>query len=373
MKKGIGSYINDMGVEFSVKYFNLIDYEFNEIGFCVNFDIKKRSLYKRERTKLLKDVENSSYFFNHVLQCLANIKEFKNFYFDRTELISLIDNNSIFSKYIYKIVLDMWNTGDDENDNHDIYENLLKEIIRISESNKILNNASLLIEFLLLRIHNEIRTNKEGKKIKSDFFTLDEMFQSYKELNDLFYPYNNSFIQNLFFFEVKTSYKCPFCKSNENHLYVKCILDFDLDQKSNKIKNTEYISIYDFLSLSQNIKCIKCDYISLYRIKINTCPKILIIAINLKERQNFKFKLDEEIDISNYMIGPKQYYQTKYKLISTIVNNSIVYCRAIESNKWYYFEKATVKILNHINNNLINAPYLLIYKQIPIKHYNYYI
>ena len=127
IKKGIGSYINDRGVDFSVKYFNLIDYELNEIGFCVNFNINKRHLYKSKRTKLLKDIENSSSLFYNILQCLVNIKEFKNFYFEKKQLFDLIDNNSIFSKYIYKIVLDMWNTGDEENNNQDIYENLKKK------------------------------------------------------------------------------------------------------------------------------------------------------------------------------------------------------------------------------------------------------
>ena len=55
MKKGIGSYIINMGVNFSVKYFNLIDNDFNEIGFCINFDINKRSLYKSEKAKVLKN------------------------------------------------------------------------------------------------------------------------------------------------------------------------------------------------------------------------------------------------------------------------------------------------------------------------------
>ena len=253
MKKGIGSYINDIGVNFSVKFFNLIDYEFNEIGFCINFDINKRKLYKRKTTKLLKNVENPSYFFNNVLQCLVNIQEFKSFFCNKTQLIYLIDNDSIFSKYINKIVLDMWSTGDEENDNLDIYENLKKEIIRIGESDIILNNASLLITFLLLRIHNEIRIDKDSNRIKGNVIRLDEMYQNYNELNNLFYPFNYSIIKDLFFFEMQTSYKCPCCKNIENHFFIKCILDLDFDKKLNKKKNTENISIYSLLDLTTYI------------------------------------------------------------------------------------------------------------------------
>ena len=79
MKKGIGSYINEMGVNISIKYFNLVNYDLNDIGFCINFDNNKRGLYQKDRTKLLKGDRNS-FFFYDVLQCLANIKELKYFF-----------------------------------------------------------------------------------------------------------------------------------------------------------------------------------------------------------------------------------------------------------------------------------------------------
>ena len=97
-----------------------------------------------------------------------------------------------------------------------------------------------------------------------------------------------------------------------------------------------------------------------------------MITINLKERQNIKFNLDEEIDICDYLPVKKRYIQAKYKLISTIVNNSLVYCRSMESNEWYKYEETTVKIVKNINNNFNSVPYLLIYKQKPIKSYHYY-
>lgn len=195
------------------------------------------------------------------------------------------------------------------------------------------------------------------------------MYRSSFELNNLFYQNNYSFIKDLFFFEMQKSYLCPSCKYNENQFYIKCVLDLDLDQKLNKWKNIEYISIYDFLDLYQSIECNKCNYNCLYKRKINTCPKILIIAINSKETQNIKFNLDEEIDISNYLTDKENYYQAKYKLISIIVNNSLVYCRSMERYAWYKYEKTTVKTLNNINNNLNNVPYLLIYEQKSFKPY----
>ena len=77
-----------MGVKFSIKYFNLLDYDFNEIGFCVNFNINKRKLYKKEKTKVLKGVENS-YFLKNVLLCLVYIKELRNFFSSKEQLIAI--------------------------------------------------------------------------------------------------------------------------------------------------------------------------------------------------------------------------------------------------------------------------------------------
>jgi len=373
MIKGIGSYINNMGVKFSVNYFNLIDNDLNEIGFCINFDINKRPLYKKEKAKALKS-NKTTYFLNDVLECLVYIKELKNFFSNKQNLINLIDDNSTFSNFFYKIVLSIWNIDDDEKNNDNIYEKLKNEIINKAGSNNILNNISLLMEFLLLNIHNEIRTDKDGNKTIGGFIRLDEMYQTYNDINILFYPYNYSIIKDLFFFELQTSYKCPSCKYYENQFFIKNIFEIDIElaQKSNKVKNNGSISIYDYLDLNQFIKCKECNYFCSYKKKINTCPKILIVVIKLKNREKVKFHIDEEIDIYNYMLAKKQYIQTKYFLISSIINNSLTYCKSMENNNWYKYEGDIIKTAQNFNNNINNVPYLLIYKQKPIKHYNYY-
>ena len=369
IKKGIGSYINENGVECSINYYNILNYDLKEIGFCINFDKNKKNLYKKERSKLLKDI-NDSYFLNNVLQCLVNIKELKSFFFNQNQLIDLIDGNSIFSKYFYKVFLDMWNTNDEDKDNNDIYENLKKDIKRISESNNILNNISLLIEFLLLRIHDEIKTDKDGNKMQNSFTRLDEMYQNYKDMNTNFYPFNNSIIKDLFFFEIQTSYNCSSCGRNENQFFIKCILELELTQKPNKWKNNNNISIYDFLDLNQTLNCLKCGYSCLYKRAINTCPKILILVIKLNEKNNIKFHIDEEIDISQYLTVTKQYIQAKYKLISSIINCSLSYIKSMENSIWYKYG-TNFKTVKSINDNQNNVPLLLIYKQKPNKYYNY--
>ena len=196
------------------------------------------------------------------------------------------------------------------------------------------------------------------------------MYQNYNDINKLFYPYNKSIINNLFFFEFQTSYICPSCKYNENQIFIKCILDLELDKKSN-LKANKNLTIYDFLNLDQYLECIKCHYNCLYKRKICKLPKLLILVIKLNERKNIKFRLHEEIDISNNLPAKKQYIQSKYQLISAIINNSITYCKSMESNVWYKYGD-NVRIVNSINDNLNNVPYLLIYKQKPIKTFKYY-
>ena len=44
----------------------------------------------------------------------------------------------------------------------------------------------------------------------------------------------------------------------------------------------------------------------------------------------------------------------------------------MESNEWYKYKEADVKKVINININLNSVPYLLIYRQKPIKYYNHY-
>ena len=67
----------------------------------------------------------------------------------------------------------------------------------------------------------------------------------------------------------------------------------------------------------------------------------------------------------------KQYFQTKYKLISFVINSSLAYFKSMESSAWYKYT-TNVKMIKSINDNQYNVPYVLIYKQKPPKQYNFY-
>jgi len=358
IKKGIGSYFNDICLDPSNETFNLINYNLKLFGSCINFKNYNNKIDTKFKLKALK-IDKNQNFFNDVLLCLVNIEQLKNFFCDREKLINLIEEDSVFSKYFYKIVQDMRLDINEEKNKDDIYINLKNEIIKKSESNDILNNIKLLIEFILLRIHNELRTDKNDKKIKTKFSLLDKIYQDYNEINKTFYPINKSIIKDLFFIEIEMNYECKNCNHYEEVYFLKSSIDFDITQKSNILKAKKIISIYDLFGLEENKKCIICNNDCLLRRIINTCPKILILVIKL-DKYSIKFNAQTEINIMEY--SSKKNYQTRYELISFIQNHSITFCKS-EQNIWYKYEGANVKQIKDFNNIQNKVPYLLIYKQ----------
>ena len=369
IKRGIGSYLNDIVGDLSNETFTLINYNLKRFGFCYNF----KNNCKIFSNYIQKTFKKNNDFFNDVLLCLVNIVQLKNFFCDREKLINLIEEDSIFSKYLYKIVQDMWLNINEEKKKDDIYINLKNEIINKSESNDILYNTKLLIEFILLRIHNELRTGQNNKKIKTNFFRLDEMYRKYYEINEKFYPINKSIIKDLFFFEIKVNYECKKCQNyNESLYFLNCIMDFDITRKSktNLLRNKNIISISDLFGLEEYGKCLECnnDNDCISRRIINTCPKILILVIK-SDKMDIKFNLEKEINIYEYT--SKKNHLTKYELISFIQNYSITFCKS-EQNLWYKYEGSKVKESTDFNNiqKQNRIPYLLIYKQKAFKKYH---
>ena len=364
IKKGIGSYFNDIVGDPSNESFKLINYKLKLFGSCFNHQKHLNKIYSNYIPKALESYNNDN-FYNSALLCLVNIVQLKNFFCDREKLINLIEEDSTFSKYLYKIIQDMCLNINEEEEKNDIYINLKNEIINKSESNDILNNIKLLIEFILLSIHNELRTNEKGKKTKTNFFALDDMYQNYNEINKNFYPINKSIIKNLFFFEIEMNYHCNNCNFEENLFFLKCTIDFDITL--NQLKNKKIIYLKDLFGLEERSKCYECNKDCFSRRIINTCPKILIIVIKL-DNMNTKFYAEPEFDIYNYTSKKHFVSQTKYELISLIENYSITFCKS-EQNSWNKYEGSKVISINKFNNKQNTIPYLLIYKQ---KLYNKY-
>ena len=92
-----------------------------------------------------------------------------------------------------------------ENKVENLCINFMKAIQEISKNSHILENIKSLIEFLLLKLHNE-----QNKKNKNFITTLDKMYKTDKDIKE-FYKINESFIQKSFFFEMEFEKHCYFC------------------------------------------------------------------------------------------------------------------------------------------------------------------
>ena len=142
--------------------------------------------------------------------------------------------------------------------NSEVYDLLIYDIN--NEDSEIFNNCKLLIEFLLLHIHNEQR-----KENKENFVKLDSLrYNSKEQIEKDFYKYNNTIIQKLFFFETYHQYYYNECKSGDYPNYrISCVLEFLIEE------NKKEININDLLdNLSQRENCEICKQTTLQSITV---------------------------------------------------------------------------------------------------------
>jgi len=157
-----------------------------------------------------------------------------------------------------------------KNKNNEIDYSLISDIN--NKNSNLFNNCKLLIEFLLLQMHNEQR-----KENKENYIKLDSLrYNSKIKMKNDFYKNNNTIIQQLFFFEIKNQYKCEKCKSGDIPSYsINCALEFTIEDSNKEIK------INDFLdNLTKMKNCEICNEQTLQSItKFSSCPQYLIIII----------------------------------------------------------------------------------------------
>ena len=220
----------------------------------------------------------------------------------------------------------------------------------------------ILIEFLLLHIHNEER--KEKNFIKLDSLRYNDKFKMKNE----FYKKNNTMIQQLFFFEIFQYCFCSKCEGGDYGNYsINCVLELE-----SEIYKKE-INIYDLLdNLSQIKDCEICKTKTLKsEKKFNSCPQTLIIVIKHNNKLKGKFLHIEKIYLKNYITKDNK-DSNEYNLISFIKSppieeenkNGIIYCKSPVNKEWYKYEglKCEKSNINDIINNEKSIPYLLIYK-----------
>ena len=97
--------------------------------------------------------------------------------------------------------------------------------------------------------------------------------------------------------------------------------------------------------------------------KFISIPQYLIIIIKRNENNDCLFKLEEYIEIRNYIGNNDVEDNSSYTLISFIKNNLVSFCKFPINNKWYKcnYVQNNIKECDNINEEKI-IPYLLIYK-----------
>jgi len=246
--------------------------------------------------------------------------------------------------------------------NNDIYYSLIYDIN--NENSNLFKNCKLLIEFLLLQMHNEQR-----KENKENYIKLESLRYNNKGLmkND-FYKNNNTIIQQLFFFETKYFYNCEKCKSGDYPSYsINCALEFTIEDSNKEIKINDF-----FGNLTKIKNCVICNEKALQSItKFSSCPLYLIIVIKHINKLKGNFKHTEKIDLKSYKINSNN-DSIEYNLVSFIKNppieeekkDGIIYCKSPINNEWYRYEglKCEKTNINDIIKKEKSIPHLLIYQ-----------
>ena len=358
MPNGIEVYLNIMSNNHennNLEQKSLYDLNLNNIGFYINLNNKEINNIKiTEYSKGLEYFPNT-YFYSGIIQCLVNIKPLREIFLNKQFLINnkFIENSPI-TKKLYIIFQDKWYWTN----NNEIYGSLINDIK--NEDSNTFYNCKLLIEFLLLNIHNEQR--KENNK---NFVKLDSLkYNSEDEMKRDFYENNNTIIQKLFFFETMNYCKCEKCEIGDYVSYrINCVLEFELEI------NKKEITINDLLdSLSQMKECVICKKKSLQLVTtFSSFPQFLIMVIKNNHKLKDNFKHNDKIQIKNYFNGINE-----YELVSFIKNppikeenkEGVTYCKSPVNNEWYKYEgtKCGKTNINDIINNEKSIPYLLIYK-----------
>jgi hypothetical protein len=253
----------------------------------------------------------------------------------------------------------MWNYNQLNNNDEGQSIIFLTEIQTLSQDFTIFKNIKLLIEFILLSMHYEQKLN-DNIDLQIDY-KIDEIKKD-------FYKFKNSFINDLFFFELGLKDKC-LCKVNFFSTYY--MLSFDDDTLFKDLKK-QIINIDTLLSKAIiKLQCNKCKKSKKTKILFKSLPKILIIYIKPKIENNITFNYNIDIELKKYLLENKD--NASFELISMIrigPNNEIkTYCKSSKNNIWYiyteslhqeYFEKI---ILPNEIGNYRDIPNLLIYQK----------
>ena len=313
-------------------------------------------------------------FINAIIQCFVNIKPLTKYLLKEGNKTNFSLNESKYkltNAYI-KLLEKSWIN----NDCKIICSSSTIEKA-INEINSFHTNSINFITCFLDILHNEL--NKANNLIPLNQainqYYFEEVFNSFSK-----YFMNNyqSIISQLFYGMFNSLMACANCGCTINTVQCNYILQFPLDEVKAFKNSTKEINILDCFEFYQKINsmgndnqifCNNCKQMSNCFNSTNLIytPNILIISLNNGE--NIEFKLDEIIDIHNFLRFNN--VPSNYELMSMVAvtkpsnggKNFISFCKSFTSQKWYKYNN------EKFNSSFEEAkttgiPYILFYSGI---------
>ena len=358
----------------------------------------------------LQDIGASSYI-NSVLQCLSQIEDLTNYFFDDKNYerilrnnIAINNNNELQLSPIYLFLLkELWNRNNEKG-----YVNPYIFISTIEKMNSLFKlghpgNGKDFIIFILEQLHRELKI--ENKNIIANNNKINQYDQKISLRNFIEEcKKDTSIISNKFYGYIENNMICLYCKqyysgqgNNYPILYsyqiFNCII-FPLEKvrkfkimKNNNINretnNDNQVTIYDcfeeyvepeiFTGENKNY-CLKCKQLfdAEYTAKIYSTPNVLVLILNYGKNYIHNIKLDfyETIDITDYVIlkGRKLIYElqgvvTHYGEKDTYAQ-FLAFCKSPVDKKWYRYNDTYVSPVNNLKKDVIDfaKPYILFYQ-----------
>ena len=188
-------------------------------------------------------------------------------------------------------------------DGHVLEFNKMKDKqMKEKENNRIKD----ILLFILDTLHNEFNNNNESQNNNNSDIKIDDTdeSESYKHFIDIYYKYNNSIIQDLFFGEEEIIKRCSICKKSKYNFYLLKMLNFDI-HSFKEVYIDELIKNYG----KQEEKHLLCDICNkkadiLYNNKIKKYPEILILSFdhNNMDKTIIKYYLRLPIQDEEYIL-----------------------------------------------------------------------
>ena len=319
-------------------------------------------------------------YMNATLQCLFNIPQLQNFFFNNMN--NIINTNAYLSKEFGNVLINLY---DKNNNKKDYAPKEFKELI--STMNPLFkgvqaNDSKDLILFLYENMHRELNIKKNYIPENNLPFELQKFRKDY-------YSQNNSIIQEIFYNEHVTFNCCQNCKYTVINYGVQNMLIFPLEKtRLNLIKKypTGFISVNledcfeefsnpDYMTGDNQIYCNNCKLLtnSCYSTKIHTSPKIMTIILNRGKGNEFDVNFDFplSINIKNYVYAQNQF--TEYDLISVLAHvgessmsgHFFSYCKSNIDGCWYKYNDSIVNKCDNYEYEIknIGLPYVLFYER----------